>query len=240
MAAINRQSRTSVHFSINFVIAGAWTPDKVITMDFQKALLDNGLDFSQTTARANSFTLSRTQPSHLQVKLESPAPQVCGIQITSSPPAYDLEMFIQEACGATGAYQQAYPANQYQIIRCGAKIQHFYSSQAHAFQYLWETRLGQSPEDFRCLGQRSVAGGGLRLVMPPHAEENEEPCSIELRLESSFREPRKLLIETAFVWPKPLLLQKDEKFDPASRLMSLERYATDEVWTFLTQKKSEQ
>ena len=239
MEAINRQSRTSVHFSINFVIAGAWTPDKAKTVDFQKALLDNGLDFSQTTARPKSFTLSRTEPSHLQVKLESPAPQISGIQIISAPPAYDLEMFIQEACAATGAYQQTYPANQYQIIRCGAKIQHFYSSRAHAFQYLWETRLGQSPQDFRCLGQRPVAGGGLRLVMPPHAKENEEPCSIELRIESSFREPRKLLIETAFVWPKPLLLQKDEKFDPASRLISLEQYATNEVWTFLTQKKNE-
>lgn len=239
MEAINRQSRTSVHFSINFLIATGWTPDKAVTVDFQKALLDNGLDFSQTNTGPRNFTLSRTQPSHLQVKLESPAPQVSGIHIVSAPPTYDLEMFIQEASAATDAYQQTYPADQYQLIRCAAKIQHLYSSQAHAFQYLWETRLGQSPADFHCLGPRPVAGGGLRLIMPPHATEGQEPCSIELRIESLLREPRKLMVETAFVWPKPLLLQSGEKFDPGRRLIGLQEYATNEVWTFLTQTKAD-
>jgi len=237
MEAINRQSRTSVHFSINYAIASGWAPDKAVTVDFQKALLDNGLEFSQTNAGPRSFTLSRTQPSHLQVKLESPAPQVSGIHIVSAPPTYDLEMFIQEASSATDAYQQTYRTGQYQIIRCAAKIQHLYSSQTHAFQYLWETRLGQSSEDFRCLGARPVAGGGLRFVMPPHETPEQEPCSVELRIESLFREPRKLLVETGFVWPKPLLLQQGEKFDSADRLNTLEQYATNEVWTFLTQAK---
>jgi hypothetical protein len=238
MDAINRQSRTSVHFSINYVIATGWTPDKAMTVEFQKALLDNGLDFSQTNTGPRSFTLNRNQPSHLQVKLEAPAPQLSGIGIVSAPPASDLEMFIQEASAATDAYQQTYRTSQYQIIRCAAKIQHLYSSQAHAFQYLWETRLGQSPDDFRCLGPRPVAGGGLRFVMPPHEIAGSEPCSIELRIESLFREPRKLLVETAFIWPKPLLLQRDEKFDSAGRLTTLEQYATNEVWTFLTQTKN--
>jgi len=238
MDAINRQSRTSVHFSINYAIASGWTPDKAVTVDFQKALLDNGLEFSQTNAGPRSFTLSRTQPSHLQVKLESPAPQVSGIYIISSPPTYDLEMFIQEASSATDAYQQTYRTGQYQIIRCAAKIQHLYSSQTHAFQYLWERRLGQSPEDFRCLGPRPVAGGGLRFVMPPQEIPEQEPCSVELRIESLFREPRKLLVETAFIWPKPMLLGEGEKFDSAFRLNTLEQYATNEVWEFLTQTKN--
>lgn len=237
MDAINRQSRTSVHFSINYAIASGWASDKAVNVDFQKALLGNGLEFSQTNTTPRSFTLSRTQPSHLQVKLESPAPQVSGIHIVSAPPAYDLEMFIHEASAATDAYQQTYRTGQYQVIRCAAKIQHLYSSQAHAFKYLWETRLGQSPEDFRCLGPRPVAGGGLRFVMPPHETAGQEPCSIELRIESLFREPRKLLVETGFVWPKPFLLPQGEKFDPAGRLTTLEQYATNEVWEFLTQAK---
>jgi hypothetical protein len=74
--------------------------------------------------------------------------------------------------------------------------------------------------------------------MPPHEIAGSEPCSIELRIESLFREPRKLLVETAFIWPKPLLLQRDEKFDSAGRLTTLEQYATNEVWTFLTQTKN--
>ena len=77
------------------------------------------------------------------------------------------------------------------------------------------------------------------MIMPPHATEGQEPCSIELRIESLLREPRKLMVETAFVWPKPLLLQSGEKFDPGQLLIGLQEYATNEVWTFLTQTKAD-
>lgn len=238
MKAINPETRTSVHFSINYVIAMGWAPDKAKTVDFQKALLDNGLDFAQTNVRTNMFTLFRSQPSNLTVKIETPAQHVSSIQIIAQNPSYDPEMFLQEASAAMAAYQKTWPVEQYQIIRAMAKIHHLYSSQGHAFKYLWEDRLDQSPEDFRCLGKRPVAGGGLRLIMPPHAIENEEPHSIEVRIESFLHEPRKVLVETAFVWPKPSVLPKGERFDPALLLGPVEEYATNEVWTFLTQKKN--
>lgn len=237
MDAINRDSRTSVHFGISYVIAAAWPCDKTKTVAFQKALLDNGLDFSQTNFAPNRFTLFRVEPSNLQIKLESPGPQVSSIHVLSANPQYDLDMFTRDTDAVCRAYQQTFPAKQYQILQTIARIRHLYSSSDHAFKYLWETRLGQSPQDFQCLGQRPVAGGGLRLIMPPHQKEGEQPCSIELRIESFLREMRKLFIETAFTWPKARMLAGDERFDAGERLRTIENYATNEVWTFLTQEK---
>jgi hypothetical protein len=238
MQDINRESRTSIYYGITYVLAMPWSGDKAAAVDFQKALLDNELDFSQTNIQPNLFTLLRREHSNLQVRLESLGPQVSSVQISSTKPEYELEMFVKEAKAVCRAYQQTWQQRDCQVINCNAKIQHLYSCRDHAFKYLWETRLAQEPDDFRCLGNRPVAGGGLRLVMPPYASAGQEPCSIEIRMESFLREPKKLFVETIFVWPRPRLLRKDENFDPKDRLETVEKYAAEEVWAFLVQRKS--
>lgn len=239
MQSINRQSKTSVFFNVGFLLASPWPADRTKTVDFQKALLESGLEFSQTASRGNSFILTRTDPSNLQVKLESPGPQVSAVNITAQNPQYDLEAFIHDADAVTDAYQKTFPAQQYQLIQRSARINHLYSCQAHAFKYLWEDRLGQSPDDFKTLGRRPVAGGGLRFILPPHAAEGHEPYSIEIRVGSAMREPGKLVIETVFVWPKPHVVTTEQKFELGSLLNEVEQYAAEEVFSFLTQKKSE-
>lgn len=240
MESINRESRTSIHFGITYILAGAWAPDKTTVVDFQKALLENELDFAQINVTAKVFTLIRTELSQLQIRLESLGPAVSKIQISSSNPQYDLAMFVKEAAAACGAYQKTWQKQNCQIINCSAKIQHLYSCREHAFKYLWERRLGQAAEDFGSLGSRPVAGGGLRLVMPPHAAGGREPCSIEIRIESFLREQKKLFIETSFGWPKPRLLRKGSKFDPENRLQLVEKYASEKVWAFLVLKEDRQ
>lgn len=236
MNAINRDSRTSVHFMINYVLAAPMTVQQVKAVDFQKALLDQGLEFSQINTRPKSLILTRQEPSNLQIKIESPAPQVSNIQVVASNPSYDLEMFARDAVAVTDAFRKTWPADQYQIIRSSAQLRHLYSSKEHAFKYLWETRLGQSPEDFKAFGKRPVAGGGIRLMMPPHQIDQEEPRSIEIKIESFLREPAKLLVETTFVWPKPGLITKDKNFETIEKLQALEEYAANEVWNFLTRQ----
>jgi len=235
MEPINRESRTSVHFQLNYVLALGWAGEAVRLVEFQKALLEQGLEFHQTNSQANRFTLIRYQPSHLQVRLDSPGPQVAQVQILASNPSYDLDMFSRDAEGVTAAYCRTWALQQCQLIQASATIHHLYSSQDHAFKYLWETRLGQSPADFETLGRRPVAGGGMRLLLPPHARtEEEDPRSIEIRVESSIREPRKLLVETVFVWPRPRMIQGAEGFSAAQYLKEVEDFAASEVWTFLT------
>lgn len=237
MESINRQSKTTVHLSVQYLLAGAWSPERVRTVEFEKALLENGLDFGQTQSRETSFTLIRTQSSHLQVKLESPGPQVVSLLVLSANPQYEREMFGRDAEAVTTAFLKTWPAEHYQALTVNSKIHHLYSAQTHAFQYLWEERLGQSPEDFRLLGGRPVAGGGLRLVMPPHAAPGAEPTSIDVRVESFLREPKKIFIETAFTWPKPRVITTEQGFEPQRYIEETERFAAEEVWNFLMRRQ---
>ena len=235
MEPINKQTKTSVHFSVSYVFAMPWTGEKGRTLDFQKSLLDNGLEFSQTNMTANKYSLFRAEQSPLRVVIESNGPQVSSLHIIAQNPTCDLDMFILDADAVCSAYQQTWPADQYQLVRQASKIHHLYSCNTHAFSYLWEKRLGQSPDDFKSLGGVPVAGGGLRLVMPPFSKEGEEPKSIELKIESCMRETTKLFIETVIVWPKPTFIKKDEKLNPQSLMQQTEDYAANEVWNFLTQ-----
>ena len=237
MELINRQSKTTVHLSVQYLLAGGWAPERARTVEYEKALLENGLDFGQTQSRENAFMLTRTQPSHLQVKLESPGPQVVSLLVLANNPQYEREMFGRDADAVVQAFAKTWPAEHYQILTVNCKIHHLYSAGTHAFQYLWEERLGQTPDDFRLLGGRPVAGGGLRLVMPPHAIPGGEPTSIEVRVESFLREPKKIFVETAFTWPKPRVIGAEQGFDPAGYIEQTEQFAAEEVWNFLTRRR---
>ncbi len=234
MEPIIRESKTTSHFSLSFVLAGNWLADPARQIDFQKALLENGLEFSQSSAYKNGFQFRRELPSSpFQVALEGPAPQIRNLKILALNPNCDLDYFCREAEAATAAYQQTWPLEQYQILTVNARVDHLYSVQTHAFQYLWENRLGQSPQDFKALGNRPVSGGGLRLLMPPHSVGGQDPVTIEIRIESFLQEPRKLLVETAFTWPKPRAVGKDGRFESRVYLEMVERYAAGEVWNFI-------
>ncbi len=232
MGNLNRDSRQSIFFSVGYTIASEWPSDTMHRLDFQKALAENQLDFPQTSVGVRDFTLVRKEPSALQVQIASVGPRVSSVMVSSDRPAHSLEYFCKEADVVCNAYREMFIKKECQILRCGVTIRHLYSCEDHAFKYLWEERLGQKPEDFSYLG-RPVLGGGLRLVMPP-TQDSAEPVQIEIKMESFFRESRKMFIETAFVWPRPRLLQKDAKFEPAIRLTEVEKYAQGKVWDFIS------
>jgi hypothetical protein len=237
MEGFNRQSRQSIYFDISYVIAREWPGDAMRRLEFQKSLAEKKLDFCQVTTGQRDMTLVRVEQSPLQVKTASLGPQVSGIWVISENPVYALELFGKEADAACEAYRQTWPGEPVQILQCSARIRHLYSCQEHAFKYLWEDRLGQKPEDFHYLGKRPVLGGGLRLVMPP-VKEDTEPIQIEIKIESFFRESKKMFIETFFLWPKPVLLAENAKFDNQSRLKTVEKYAAEDVCRFLLQNES--
>ncbi len=238
MQSFNRESRQSIYFDASYVIARQWSCDTMERLDFQKALAERQLDFPKTSVGVHDFTLVRMEQSHLQVKIVSLGPGVSSISISSEGPVHTLDLFAMEAETVCEAYRQIWLKEQCQILQCNARIRHLYSCGGYAFKLLWEDRLGQSPEDFRYLGERPVLGGGLRLVMPP-LKEDTEPVQIEIKIESFFREPQKMFIDTFFVWPKPRLLAEDEKFDAGLRLENVERYATEQVCNFLLHSKKE-
>lgn len=233
MELIHRNSKTTSHFSLQYLLASSWQPDRMKAVEFEKALLDNGLDFSQTNLYDKSFVLTRSQPSQLQIKLEAPGPQVSAIQIMSQTPQYDLDLFCRDAEAVTAAFAATWPAKQYQRLNATGKIHHLYSSETHAFKYLWEQRLGQQPADFQILGNRPVAGGGLRLLIPPHADNGGEAVSIEIRIESFLRETNKLFVETVFTWPQPKNISATDGFAPQNLMEQIESFAANELWNFI-------
>jgi len=236
MQNFNRESRQSIYFDISYIIAREWTADIMKRLQFQKMLAEKQLDFPQTGAGPGDFTLARTEPSPLQVKVASLGPRVSSIFIGSENPAYTLELFAKEAKAVCGAYRQTWLSEPCQILQCSARIRHLYSCQDHAFKYLWENRLGQRPQDFHHLG-KPVLGGGLRLVMPP-LKEDAEPVQIEIKTESFLRESKKIFVETFFLWPQPKLLAENMNFDVEARLKSVEKYATANVCDFIAQSET--
>jgi hypothetical protein len=233
MEGFNRESRQSIYFEVSYVLACQWPSETMQRLELQKSLAQMQLDFPQTAAGPNQFTLTRTEPSMLQLKISSMGPRVSGLSISSNRPAHSLDFFAKEAQAVCDAYQKVCLGKRFQMLQSMAKIRQLYSCQEHAFKYLWEQRLGQQPNDFAYLGGKSVSGGGLRLVMPPLQNEV-EPVQVEVRIESFFPDLKKMFIETAFSWPKPRLISPGEKFDPAEQLNRVEQYAVNEVCNFIT------
>ena len=83
------------------------------------------------------------------------------------------------------------------------------------------------------MGSRPVAGGGLRLMMPPHSVEGAAPVSIELRVESFLRETNKMFVETVFTWPQPRIVTEEQGFEAQRLMEEIENFAANELWDFI-------
>ena len=237
MQKFNIESRQSIYFELSYVIASQWTGETMQRLDFQRGLAERGLDFPQTGGGQREFVLIRRAQSPLQVKIAAAGPRVSSVSISSEKPEHTLDMFIKEAESVCAAFTQVALAGQgCQVLQTGGRIRHLYSCSDHAFKFLWEDRLGQSPEDFKVLGKKPVSGGGLRLVMPPLRDE-EEPVQIEVKIESFFAEPKKMFVDTFLFWPRPRILGADEAFDVEHRLQRVETYATGQVCDFILRRQ---
>lgn len=139
-----------------------------------------------------------------------------------------MEYFIQEAEQVIEAFEETWPVPQRQIIRRDVSLKCLYETTGdHAFQELWEERLGQSQDSLSAFG-RPVLGGGLRFVMPPQPS---DPAQVEVKIESYLIDTRKMYVETQFVWSKPM--PPGASFDPRDRLTEVDAYITDQVHSFI-------
>ncbi|MFH1614745.1 MAG: hypothetical protein ABIG61_06650 [Planctomycetota bacterium] len=231
MEDIVRQSRQSIHFAISFVVAAPWSMEKKKCVDLERVLLDERLEFSQTRTSQRDFTLIRTEQSNLQVQIVSLGPQVSRMSVIAEKPEDQLELFAKEAQTVWQSYRTVWFGGPVQILERRALIRQLYSLSDHAFKYLWEDRLGQSPEDFKLLG-RPVLGGGLRFIMPPNPKDK-QPVQIEVKIESFLQEAKRLFVETAFLWPKPAAISVEESSEVSNMLSAVENFATHQVLDFI-------
>ena len=223
-------SRSVVHIGINFLTAPPPVVGLQQSLAFQQAILASGLEFVRVENPPNGIQIVREAPYPLHITaglVEQGAGQLLCI---SPQPRGSLELFIQEVEAALSAFETTWPAPNRQLLRCDATLRELHdASTPHAFQEIWEGRLGQ-PLQALAPFARPVRGGGLRLVLEPLPGEA-DPLQIELRIESYLRDPSKLYLEIQMNWLRPQ--PPAAPFDPRRRLTQLNGFVEESLYGFL-------
>lgn len=225
------ESRQIIYAGINYHLLPVPAIRQETNLDFQRAILDLGVDVTGGSIRDNQIVIERQPPTPLQVRLIALAqdPQVGQILIVAPAMNRPLCQFINEGEAILTAFQQAFQARR-QILRCDLTLRCLYQATGtHAFAELWEERLHQSKDSLNKLGSR-VLGGGLRFVIPPETDEPKSP-QIELKIESYLRNTKMVFVEVQFLWPQPA--PPGELFGMGQRLDMANRYIENQVHSFL-------
>lgn len=226
------QSRVIVHAGINFVSVPVPLVVPKTLLAFQQAAMSYGLEYSRVESPKNTISLFRDVPSPLQITVLSHESQV-GQLIILAPQhkgSLVLDLFIKEAEAAVQAYETVWAVPVRQIIQADATIRELYETTSeHAFQELWENRLGQSSQALSTFG-RPIRGGGLRFVMDPVQEDL--PVQIEVKIESFLRDTTKIFVETQFTWPVPSIPQSP--FNVRERIEKMNSYIESSVQPFIS------
>jgi hypothetical protein len=231
------QSRVIIHTGINFVSAPAPIISQQSFLAFQQAIISQGLEFNRTDLQKSSISLFRESPSPLQITVNSHEAQMGQVLIVAPQPKTPLDLFIKEAEAAVQAYEivPMWQAPNRQIIHSDATIRQLYETTSqHAFQELWETRLGQPAKSLSVFG-RPIRGGGLRFVMDPVNEEF--PAQIEVKIESFLSDTTKIFVETQFTWPIPAA--PSVSYNIRERIEKMNSYIESHVQPFISGDKND-
>jgi hypothetical protein len=229
------ENRQLYHFGVNFVFAPV--PDLGATqrLRFQQNLAaePHMIAFDAMATSGEMKLLQRASPP-LQVALGAANQQLAQLAITAMRPTQSLQEFISEAEAVATVYHETWPG-PVQVVQRDCTIRHLCPvREAHAFKFLWETRLRQEEGDISLLG-RPVLGGGVRFVMPARQGVADDPL-IEVKVESLFEDTTQLFIEAAFVWRQP---KADARIAPAELLQAVDEYLKSEVTNFIMLEKAE-
>jgi len=228
-------SRVVIFSGINFLTIPAPIISRATFLAFQKAIQDNGLEFVRFENPKDSIILTRDTPYPLQVTVNFLQGQVGQLLILAPQPKSSQEMFILEAEATIKAYEEVWQETNRQIIKADATIRNLYETTSpHAFQELWENRLGQQATSLAAFG-RPIKGGGLRFVMDPIQEDM--PVSIEVKIESLLVDTSKIFVETQFIWPIPT--NPGTPFSVRERLLFTDSYIEKQVGNFLKGEKKD-
>jgi len=227
------ESRHRIHMGINFVTSPPPIINSQNYVKFQESLLACSVEFTSSTRREyqqeHRIEAARDAPTQLQIAVVASTSQPIGQLLLVAPhPGRTVEYFIQEAEQVVEAFEATWPAPHRQVIKRDVTLRDLYETTSdHAFQELWEARLGQLPNSLAVLG-RPVLGGGLRFVMPAQPD---GPAQIEVKIESYLSDTSKIFVETQFTWLQPT--PPGVSFDPRERLLEVDDYARNQVLSFI-------
>ena len=197
------QGKKIIHTGVNYIFAPLPLFDKAQSLQFQAKLEEQKVEITVANYNVAQINLLRQGTSPLEIKLMNPGQNLGQLLIIVPEPSYSLELLEEEIERILLAFQEVWPLEGKQILSSDITFRILADSiREHAFQEIWESLLGQKPEKLSVLGKQ-VQGGGLRLVLNnQEPRQNEEPI-VEVRIESFLNDPKKVFMETQFIWKKP-------------------------------------
>lgn len=198
-----KNSERVIHLGLNYIIA----PKKPMTVDdtleFQKELSMVGLNAENTTKKEGGIGIKALYEGTVVVVetfMNSPNTGQLLILMPENP---NSTLFPQIAEAVGDIYLKIFKDPKPQVFPardgCIRKLYACSEEYPHAFKYIWEKMLGKKELDLSALG-KPIAGGGLRLVMPPS---NEEPIETQVRVEAFLQDTKQIWIEGTMKWLQP-------------------------------------
>lgn len=219
-----------IHAGINFIFLPQAPVGSRKGIEFQAALLEQGIDIAKTQTGQDTLVLATVEPTEVVIQVTELDANIGQLLIVGSGRPGSVDLFGQQVEAIMKAYEIAFPTQKRQLISSDVTLRFLYETHTdHAFRELWERRLGQSRESLSTLGG-PILGGGLRFVVP-HQIETAEPCLVEVKIESFLGDTSKLYVETIFKWD--LKGTPDTAVNAGQRLASVDRFVEENVGAFM-------
>lgn len=219
-----------IHLGINFVTS----PRPILTqqkmLEFQQAIINNGLEFSRFEQNPEVVNIIRDSISPLTIRVISPNQPYGQIIVISQFPRIPLNLFVDEACAAIDAFNDVWGSEKRQVLGGDTTLRELIETTSqHAFQELWEKRLEQSAKTL-AIFERPVRGGGLRFVLDPIPDDFQS-SQLEVKIESYLKDTTKIYVEVQSRWQssRPQL-----DFDVKNRLYEVQTFLGEKVHNFLS------
>ncbi len=197
---------------------------------FQQAILNHGLEFSRLEKKADRMTLIRERPSPLKISVIATNQPIGQIIVIAPEPKTPLSLFAKETQAGISAFEDVWGSPNRQVLGGDSTFRELNETTSqHAFQELWENRLGQQAKSLAVFG-RPVRGGGLRFVLDPQPD-GSETSQMEVKIESYLGDSTKIYVEIQSRWhyAKP-----QSTFDVEEKLKEIETFLVEKVHRFIT------
>ncbi len=218
-----------IHLGINFLTLPRPVLSQQSMLAFQQAILNNGLEFSRIEYQDDRITIIREAPSPLKISVIASNQPIGQIIVIAPKPKTPLSLFIKEACAGISAFEDVWGSPNRQVLGGDSTFRELNETTSqHAFQELWENRLGQQAKTLAVFG-RPVRGGGLRFVLDPHPDDL-ETSQMEVKVESYLGDSTKIYVEIQSRWH---YANPQITFDVEEKLTEVETFLADKVHRFI-------
>ncbi|EKO79718.1 MULTISPECIES: hypothetical protein [unclassified Leptospira] len=228
------RNRNIIHVGLSDLFLPILVRSKSEVLQLQTILEELGIEITGTNYGPNQNVLTRQlAQSVLTVQLANAGPNITQLLIISENPDGSLESIEEDFERVLEAFDKVWPLQGKNAVKSDLTVRLLTdSSTEHAFGEIWEKRLRQNRDSLQQLG-RPILGGGLRFVLPPLNPQDPEDHGIEIKIESFFPDPRKIFMETIFLWSTPRTIS--EKWSTSDRIQKVIQYSEQHLIPFLDQ-----